>query len=274
LWNNQRFVETPDGFIYAPNLQQVENKRNEPLTSLPSPEGMWVEVTVPYVDLVLANPPARSPWLKNTSQPKLYYSQIMWVDEIKTDENGQVWYHTGEKYGSYGDIFWVPAETLRPMSADEWTPINTEIENKLVEVYLLSQTMSCFENGVEVFHCRVSTGGKYDINGNKSDKWATPVGTHTIWRKLVSLHMTGGTTGGGWDLPGIGWTTLFSGQGMAVHSTFWHNSYGVARSHGCVNVKPEDARWVFRWTMPQVPVESGEITISGKGSTKVAVLEK
>jgi lipoprotein-anchoring transpeptidase ErfK/SrfK len=85
--------------------------------------------------------------------------------------------------------------------------------------------------------------------------------------------MTGGTTGGGYDLPGIGWTTLFSGQGMAIHSTFWHNSYGVPRSHGCVNARPDDAQWVFRWTLPNVPMDTGEITISGKGSTKVIVEE-
>jgi len=87
------------------------------------------------------------------------------------------------------------------------------------------------------------------------------------------VHMTGGTTGGGYDLPGIGYTTLFSGDGVAVHSTFWHNSYGIPRSHGCVNARPEDARWVFRWTMPEVPYDAGDVTVSGTGSTKVLVRE-
>ncbi len=85
--------------------------------------------------------------------------------------------------------------------------------------------------------------------------------------------MTGGTTGGGYDLPGIGWTTLFSSNGVAVHSTFWHNSYGIPRSHGCVNARPEDARWVFRWTMPDVPYEDGDVTVAGMTSTKVLVRE-
>jgi len=273
LWNNQRFVETPDGYIYAPNLQPVRNHTNKAVSELPTPEGMWTEVTVPYVDLVLANPPGRSPWLKYTSNPRLYYSQIMWVDQIKTDEEDQVWYRVNEKYGSFGDIFWVPGEALRPIDDEEMTPINPEAEEKRVEVDLSHQTLSCFEGDREVFFCRVSTGGKYDSKGSKSDKWATPIGRHTIWRKLVSLHMTGGTTGGGYDLPGIGWTVLFSGKGMAIHSTFWHNSYGVARSHGCVNACPDDAKWVFRWTLPVVPPDPGEVTISGKGSTKVTVKE-
>ena len=89
LWFNQRFVETPEGFIYAPNLQPVQNHPNQPLQQLPGGDGFWVEVSVPYVDLVLANPPARSPWLSHTQTPRLYYSQIMWVDEIKIDDTGQ-----------------------------------------------------------------------------------------------------------------------------------------------------------------------------------------
>lgn len=271
LWNHQRFVETPDGYIYAANLQPVHNQPNKPLSSLPSAGGFWAEVTVPYVDLVLANPPARSPWLKHTAFPRLYYSQVMWVYEIRVDDKKQAWYRVKEKYGTFGDIFWAAAEAFRPITAEEITPIHPQAEEKYVEVDLNKQTMSCFEGISEVYFCTVSTGGKYDAQGKPSDKWATPVGRHTIWRKLVSVHMTGGTTGGGYDLPGIGWTTLFSGDGVAVHATFWHNSYGIPRSHGCVNARPEDARWVFRWTMPEVPYEAGDVTVSGTGSTKVLV---
>jgi len=273
MWNTQRFVETLNGYVYAPNLQPVLNIPNSPLQALPNSQGFWVEMSVPYIDLILANPPARSPWLKRSAYPRLYYGQIMWVDEIRNDDQGVTWYRVKENFGSYGDIFWVPGEALRPIPPEEWSPINPDIEDKHVEVNVTHQYLSCFEGTSEVYYCRVSTGGKYDVNGAPSSEWATPLGTHTIWRKLVSTHMTGGTTGGGYDLPGIGWTTLFSGQGMAIHSTFWHNSYGVPRSHGCVNAKPDDAKWVFRWTLPVVPPETGEITISGKGSTRVTVKE-
>ena len=85
--------------------------------------------------------------------------------------------------------------------------------------------------------------------------------------------MTGGTTGGGWDIPGVGWTILFSGTGVAIHSTFWHNDYGTPRSHGCVNVKPEDAQWIFRWTLPTVTSDPGDITIPMPGGTQIDVRE-
>jgi len=273
MWHNQRYVETPEGYIYAPNMQPVVNQPNQPWLQLPASGGFWAEVSVPFVDLTLANPPKRSPWLDHTLTPRLYNSQIMWVDEIKQDEQGQVLYRAGERYGSFGDIFWAAAEAFRPLTEEELSPIHPEVEDKRVVVDVSYQTLSCFEGQDEVFFCRVSTGGKYDSDGNASSKWATPLGNHTIWRKLISVHMTGGTTGGGYDLPGIGWTSLFSGAGMAIHSTFWHNSFGVPKSHGCVNARPEDAKWVFRWTLPHTPADPGDVTVSGKGSSKVLVVE-
>ncbi|MEK6256896.1 MAG: twin-arginine translocation signal domain-containing protein, partial [Chloroflexota bacterium] len=53
---NQRWVETPEGYIWCPLLHPVRNNPNDPVESLPQSslgEGMWVEVTVPYVDLLL-----------------------------------------------------------------------------------------------------------------------------------------------------------------------------------------------------------------------------
>ncbi|NPA05886.1 MAG: L,D-transpeptidase [Chloroflexi bacterium] len=273
---SQRFVDTGEGYIWAPYLQPVRHQPNKPLTQLPTygdKPGMWVEVTVPFVDIFLANPPARSPWLEHTQYPRLYYSQVMWVDSRREDDQGQVWYHVTERYGSYGDTFWARAEAFRPITPDELEPISPEVENKRIVVDVTYQTMSCYEGETEVYFCRVSTGAKFDAYGNPTDKWATPLGSHPIWRKLVSVHMSGGTTGGGYDLPGIGWTMLFVGEGVALHSTFWHNNFGVPMSHGCVNMRPEDAKWVFRWTQPIVPYEPGDKTVQMPGGTIVQVIE-
>jgi len=274
---NQRWVETPDGYIWAPNLQPVRLAPNEPLDSLPETSlgpGMWVEVTVPYVDLVLDNPPPRAPSLKENPHPRLYYSQVMWVDRIRRDEaSGQVWYRVKEPYGSYGDIFWAAAEAFRPIAPEDIAPIRPEVEDKRVVVDVRYQTLSCYEGDEEVYFCRVSTGAKFNAEGKPVDEWATPPGKHPIWRKLVSVHMSGGTTGGGYDLAGIGWTTLFVGSGIAIHATFWHNNFGVPMSHGCVNCRPEDAHWVFRWTQPEVAYDPGDIIVQMPGGTPVEVVD-
>jgi hypothetical protein len=272
---NLRWVETPKGYVWAPHLQPVLNKPNQPSNILPASSlgpGMWVEVTVPWVDLILDNPPARSPWLKNSDFPRLYYSQIIWVDQIKTSDDGQTYYRIIERYG-YGDIFWAAAEAFRPLSPEDTSPIHPEAEEKRVVVNLRDQTLSCYEGNIEVFFCRIASGAKFDAQGNPVDEWSTPVGPHPTWRKVISLHMSGGTTGGGYDLPGIGWTTIFAGNGVAIHSTYWHNNFGEPMSHGCVNARPQDAQWVFRWTDPQVSLDPGDLTVSMPGGTIVEIVE-
>lgn len=273
--HNQRFVETPQGYIWAPYLQPVKNLPNIPVTVLPQTSlgpGLWAEVSLPYVDLILANPPARSPWLKENPTPRLYYSQVFWIDGIRQEEGGEVWYRVNERYG-YGDLFWARAEALRPLSQEEIAPIHPEVAGKRVVVHIGHQTLSCFEGSDEVYFSLVSTGIQTDMNGNATPQWETPLGARPIWRKLISVHMSGGSTGGGYDLAGVSWTSLFEGNGVAIHSTFWHNNFGEEMSHGCVNAAPEDAKWVFRWTTPLVSYNPGDVTVGMPGGTQVVVVE-
>lgn len=275
LSNSRRWVETSQGYVYAPLVQPVKYQPNQPLTELPEGplgRGMWAEVSVPYLDITLNSPSPSAPWLKDNPRPRLYYSQVFWIDEIKTDADGQILYRAVEKYG-YGDIFWVLGSGFRPLTREELDPIHPEAENKRVRVYLGRQLLVCLEDEREVYACRISSGVKYDPVGNPIDRSSTPLGAHTTNRKLISLHMSGGVSGGGWDLPGIAWTTLFSGGGEAVHSTYWHNDFGVPRSRGCVNARPEDAKWVFRWSLPYIPYDTGELTVSMPGGTIVEVVD-
>jgi lipoprotein-anchoring transpeptidase ErfK/SrfK len=276
---NQRWIETPEGYLWSSQVQPVRNLPNIPLDSLPQTSlgvGMWVEVSVPYVDLILVNPPARAPWLKNSLETGLplrfFYSQIAWVDQIKVENDGQVWYRINEQFG-YGDIFWASAEAFRPISNEEMAPINPEVENKRVLVDITYQTMSCFEGNAEVYFARVSTGALYDYLGHRVDAWGTPLGKHRIWRKAISLPLSGGSSAVGWDLPAVGWITLFVGAGVAIHSTYWHNNYGVPTSRGCVNASPDDAKWMFRWTLPKVTYDPGDVTVSMPGGTLIEVIE-
>ena len=277
---NRRWVETPEGYVYSPSLQPVQNKPNNPISQLTTQTekglGMWAEVTVPYVNLEIINQPPQAPWLKAISQNlwRLYYSQVTWIDEIKTKPDGQVVYRLNERYGSYGDIFYADAKAFRPITPDEISPIRSEVTDKLVVVNINHQSLSCFEGKNEVYYCSVSTGRKLDENGNPTDQWTTPVGEHFVWRKLISIHMAGGGTGAGWDTMAVPWTSLFVGEGIAIHSTHWHNDFGTPRSHGCVNTSPEDAKWIFRWLLPTIDYAAGDKTDNSFKSTKVNVVEQ
>lgn len=277
---NQRFVETPYGFVWGGHLQPVWNKPNAAVANLPTTSigpGMWVEVTVPYVDLVLDNPPARAPWLQYAASINLparfYYGQVVWADQVRPDAGGQMWYRLNEKYGS-GDILWGQAEAFRPITAEEITPIDPDISDKRIVVRVWEQTLSCFEGDMEVHFAKISSGALYDAWGNRVNAWETPVGQSPIWRKAVSLPLSGGSASAGWSLPAVGWVSLFVETGVAIHSTFWHNNYGEPSSRGCVNARPEDAKWIFRWSLPQVPYDPGDITVEMPGGTVVSVEDK
>lgn len=276
---NQRWVETPYGFVWGGQVQPVWNRPNVPAASLPTTslgQGMWVEVTVPYVDLILDNPPARAPWLQyqlSINLPsRFYYSQIVWADEIRINADGQAWYRLNEQYGS-GDLFWAPAEAFRPLTAEETSPIHPDTPDKRIVVKVDSQTLSCFEGNIEVHFARISSGALYDAWGNRVDAWETPIGEFPIWRKAISLPLSGGSALAGWSLPAVGWVSLFVGTGVAIHSTYWHNNYGEPSSRGCVNASPEDAKWIFRWSQPQVAMDPGDVTVEWPGGTTVSAEE-
>jgi lipoprotein-anchoring transpeptidase ErfK/SrfK len=276
----QRYVETPYGFIWAPDLQPVENHPNpEPLLELPqwgAQPGMWTEVTVPYVDLIQANPPARSDWLKNVPYPRFYYQQVFWVDEIQVGPDGEVRYRVNERYGNPGDIFWADARAFRPIPPEEIEQLHPDAGEKRVVVNIeqYKQYLSCYEGGREVYFCRVSAGKEFDIEGKPLGKSSTPTGSHHPWRRMVSLQMSGGASGVGWNLPGVAWTSFITGTGIAIHATFWHNNFGGEyQSHGCINVKPDDAKWIWRWMQPAVPYDPGDRTMQMNEGTIVEVIK-
>ncbi len=92
---SKRWVKTPEGYVYSPDLQPVRNLPNIPMAIMPEGKaGFWAEVTVPYVDLHIINPPSRSGWYKDSIEhgftPRLYYGQVLWIDQIMTGDGGQI----------------------------------------------------------------------------------------------------------------------------------------------------------------------------------------
>lgn len=270
---SQRWLETPEGYLRGRYIQPCRNLPNIPYTSIPQGQnGFWAEVSVPYVDLQMDNANPVSGWMRDLAyyglQPRFYYQQVMWIDQVRILDGGQVLYRVNERYGNPGDLFWADGTAFRPLTEDEIAPIHPEVDpaTKQIVVNLMYQTLSCFEGEREVYFCRVSTG---------AGEGSTPLGEHAIWRKMISTRMANTSEESSYDLPGISWTTLFVGTGVAIHGTTAHNDFGFPRSHGCVNCRPEDAKWIFRWCLPDVELEPGDVqwTDWTGGSTHVVVKE-
>jgi lipoprotein-anchoring transpeptidase ErfK/SrfK len=261
LPHNHVWFELDDGFVYSSYLQPVMNLPNTPLATLPA-DGVWSEVSIPYVDARVEPSPGAA------IAYRLYYSTIFKVIEITPGQDGSIWYRV---YDENGTRMYAPAAAFRPIPEDELTPLSPTVDpaEKSLVVYLKEQALSAFEGAVEVFRTRISSGDFFFGEDGTTLLNGTPSGPHPIWSKRISRHMSGGTLEGGYDLPGIGWVSYFASNGAALHSTYWHNDYGRPKSHGCLNCRPEDAKWIFRWTMPHVPYEPGDLTVDweNRGTT-------
>lgn len=124
----------------------------------------------------------------------------------------------------------------------------TSPSDKRIEVDLARQHVYAYEGNKKVFDFLTSTG-----------KWGrTPTGTFHIWVKLKSVLMSGGSGADYYYLPNVPWVMFFSNnevaasRGYSLHGTYWHNNFGHPMSHGCVNLRTEDAALLFQWAEPTV----------------------
>lgn len=271
LLTNQKYVETPQGYVYGSVVQPTKNIPNIPIEALPNGQGFWAEVTVPYVDLAHEGNVA-SPWLNDLIvydfPPRLYYGQVVWIDQIR-NVNGFIEYRWNEDVngrgygygGSYGELFWGDGAGFKILTDDDVSMISPDVDpaEKTITINLDYQVLSCYERNSEVFFCKFSSGKAYDPQtGQITDAYDTPIGTLLTYWKIISKNLTAGTDTAGYSTPAVPWCTFIATGGVAIHGTFWHNAFGEKRSAGCVNVTPEDSKWVFRWTSPFVSLQAGE----------------
>lgn len=137
------------------------------------------------------------------------------------------------------DWFLSVAERIDP-------PFRVEDDEPWVHVDLSEQTLVLYRGSRPVYVTLVSSG---------LDDHRTPTGVFTIQKKLISDTMADLGPDAGDDryrIEDVPWTQYFSGS-IALHGAFWHDRFGLTRSHGCVNLAPRDAHRIFDETWPEVP---------------------
>lgn len=128
-----------------------------------------------------------------------------------------------------------------PKGIQEW--------ERWIDVSLDKQMLVAYEGERPVFVSLVSTGKK----GTAEESFETPEGRWRIRSKHISTTMDGNTASdGNYSIQDVPWTMFFEGS-FALHGAFWHQGFGRVRSHGCVNLGPSAARWLFFWTTPFLP---------------------
>jgi len=132
-----------------------------------------------------------------------------------------------------------PPEVTRASAGERW-----------IDVELATQTLVAYEGARPVYATLVSTG-----RGAPGTDGATPTGVHRIWVKILASDMDDterDDVDAHYSLEDVPYVQFFD-HAVALHGTYWHRDFGRVKSHGCVNLAPLDARWLFDFTGPRVP---------------------
>jgi hypothetical protein len=143
-----------------------------------------------------------------------------------------------------GDAEWIRAADVRVFQPAP-PPALIEKNERWIDVDLDNQILVAFEGETPVYATMVSSGGK---------DTPTETGIYRMWVKESEADMKGLNGEDPYSVATVPWTQFFSPEkGLALHTAYWHDQFGVRRSHGCVNLAPRDARWLYFWSDPQVP---------------------
>ena len=114
-----------------------------------------------------------------------------------------------------------------------------------IDIDLDAQILVAFEGDQAVYATMVSSGSK---------ETPTETGVYRMWLKESEADMKGLNGEDPYSVATVPWTQFFSPEkGLALHTAYWHDQFGRQRSHGCVNLAPRDARWLYYWSDPQLP---------------------
>jgi hypothetical protein len=229
-------------YAHSGGIQPVRTIVQPPISDIPE-NGQVAEVSVPFTD---------AHWEMYHHLEfawRLYYQTTHWVIGLTYGHDGTPWYRLLDD--KWNLEFYALARHFRLIPPEELDPISPQVpaSAKRLEVRTKDQIVIAFEDGRPVFMARAATGAEFS-NG----KFFTPSGRHHVHHKMPSRHMAAGNLAyNGYDLPGIPWVSYITENGVAFHGTYWHNDYGRPRSHGCINLTPQAAKWIYRWTDPVVP---------------------
>lgn len=126
-------------------------------------------------------------------------------------------------------------------------------DEKWLDINLSTQTLVAYVGSKPVYATLVSTGRiKDELDPLKN--FETPSGMFRITSKHLSATMDGDhALDGPYSIEDVPYVMYFQ-LAYALHAAFWHNGFGRPRSHGCINLAPADAKFVFNFIEPFLPV--------------------
>ena len=118
---------------------------------------------------------------------------------------------------------------------------------KYINVSIAEQRLRAYEYGRLVRTFLISTG---------LPTHPTPIGDFAVRAKPYKVHYRwsyGPRNKDNYDLGWVTWNLQFFPH-IYVHYAPWNHNFGQRRSHGCVNVDKENARWIYDWGEVGMPI--------------------
>ncbi len=127
---------------------------------------------------------------------------------------------------------------ISPDYSSDVRPFGVSNDERWIDVNLTNQTVIAYEGDTAVYNALVSSG-----------TWDHPTvtGQFRIWLRYESQTMNGALLGYDYYLENVPYVMYFY-EDYAIHGAYWHNNFGTPMSHGCVNVHPTDAGWLYNWS--------------------------
>ncbi len=161
----------------------------------------------------------------------LHY-EIFTIYAEAVDDEGWTWYLVGPDQ-------WVKQSYMTVIKP---TPRPEGVRGYWVAADLFEQSLVAYHDNRPMFATMMSTG----LPGTETNE-----GLFEVWARLDRDGMSGATGApNAYALQSVPWVQYFD-DGISIHGTYWHDTFGYRRSRGCVNLSISDAKWVYDFLAPE-----------------------
>jgi lipoprotein-anchoring transpeptidase ErfK/SrfK len=173
---------------------------------------------------------------------------VEWRTTVNTTGRQRI--QRGKTYDELEGGSWIADDEVARVRIAEKMPGWANDGEKWIDINVTRQILVAYEGTKPVYATLVSTG-EAGLDDPKTTK-STARGIFRIHTKHITATMDSKVVGEEFELRDVPYVQYFH-EGYALHAAYWHDVFGQPKSHGCINLAPEDARRLFFWTEPQVP---------------------
>lgn len=131
---------------------------------------------------------------------------------------------------------WLPEETVTLVSPAVPADAGTNT-CRVIYANLNTQTLSVYDKCKLVFATLISSGkNAWTFEGRFAILYKVEYSSITPPAELTSEYY----------IEGVPYFMTYSGN-FGFHAAYWHDSFGAPASHGCINLSPADAKWLYDW---------------------------